>query len=201
MRSSCPALSGSAQITIKNISNSSISGTLQFAVKERHIKHAWQNFDDVEFCNRGMIPNADGESVTIAAGESITKERVFTLKSDWVKNNCRVVAFLQKSDKEIVEGCAIGVNEGTPILVTEQSTKQSIRLQQRARDLLVYSPYKGVHIISVMNLAGRVLMQSSHRNNGEVIVVPSTVGVGLIVVTIESPVNTSTRRITVSSGG
>lgn len=186
MASSCPALSGNASITVKNISNSSISGKLHFAVKERHIDHAWQDFKEVEFCNRGMIPNSDGESITLEPGASVIKERAFTIKSDWIKDNCRLIAFLQKSDKEIVEGCAIDVNEGTNVSHQKVLKENVVQFKYAANSFRISSHFLGRLSISIIDLQGRKLFQFSSEKAGEWIKIPDVLSTGIHIIKISS---------------
>ncbi len=158
MSSSCPINSGEAIITITNISQSEISSTLQVFLKERHIDHPWASFQDVEFCVRDLLPDDKGEAITLPAGESVTKKRSFTIKSGWKKDNCRLVAFLQKSDKEIVEGCAIGVNEGTPIVNGIHKNSNPITVTIQNQTVQLFLPIKGIHKVKLTNLQGRTVL-------------------------------------------
>jgi len=46
---------------------------------------------------RDMIPDANGEAVTIAAGDSVLKTRNFTISSSWPQDSCKAVVFLQNT--------------------------------------------------------------------------------------------------------
>jgi hypothetical protein len=184
MNSTCPQSSGATDITITNISGSDISGTLQVVLKERYIDHPWSSYNDVEFCNRDMLPDANGESISLSSGESTTKSRIFTINSGWVKDNCRLVAFLQKSDKEIVEGCIIGVNEGTPVVTTKKVETKEIILRNTNESLMMYSPYTGDHEISIVDLRGRNLAQYTLKNTHTWIVIPASISSGAYIIAI-----------------
>lgn len=198
MVSSCPQNSGNATITIKNISNSSISGKLHFLVKERHVDIPWGGMDESECVNRGMIPGVNGESVTIAAGETLTKERSFTIDSKWEKDNCRLVAFLQKSNKEIVQGCRIKVDEGTPIVTSKNVKQNTISFKHSGRLLKISSHFQGEHKISIIDLQGRLLKQISLANVGQWFQIPDAISAGTYIVKIDVTNTAFTQKVIIS---
>lgn len=100
---------GTVTATIQNTSSSNIAGTLHFVIVENDIPYNWQGMTELDFVVRDMLPNANGESVTIPAGGSITRSRDFTINSSWDENNCHIVVFVQASNKEIYQGAEIGV--------------------------------------------------------------------------------------------
>jgi len=152
--SACTALSGKATITIKNTSNVSIDGILQVILKERGIKYIWGPNTFVD-CVRDMLPNGNGEAITLAAGQSITKNRDFTLNSAWIKDSCRLVAFLQKQDKEVVEGCISGLNQGTPILTSSCVDRKTFEYRITPESLMLYVPGTGNSEVSLFDVQGR----------------------------------------------
>lgn len=186
MSSSCPGNSGKATITIKNISSRSVSGKLHFLIKERHVNYPWGDLRESDCVNRGMIPDVNGESVTIDAGESITKERSFTIDSKWKKDNCRCVAFLQKSNKEIVEGCRTKVNEGTPVMYQKTLTKEQVMVSVSQRAFKVHSLYKGNHTVSLVDLQGRTIKVYPLDVINQWITLPSTLSAGIHCLKIET---------------
>ncbi|MDD2889618.1 MAG: Omp28-related outer membrane protein [bacterium] len=96
---------GTVNACIKNTTGTSVTGTLQFVIVETHIPYAWQTEDTLFFVARDMLPNQNGEVVTIPAADSITKSRNFTMNTSWVEGNCQIIAFVQGSTKEVYQ-CA-----------------------------------------------------------------------------------------------
>ena len=104
------ARTGNLNIVVRNTSASSVTGQLQVALTESHVYFVWQNMDSVHHIERNMLPNASGEAITVAAGDSVVKTRSFTLDAAWVPRNCRLVAFVQNtSSKEIYQGAMTDV--------------------------------------------------------------------------------------------
>lgn len=98
---------GTINATIINTSSGSISGTLHFVIIEDNIPYSWQGMSKLDFLMRDMLPDANGEAVTIPAGNNITRSRNFTINSGWNEKNCKIVVFVQASNKEIYQGAEI----------------------------------------------------------------------------------------------
>ena len=104
------ARTGTLTIKIHNTSGSSVSGQLQTVLTEGHIYYPWQGMDSLQYVERAMLPNSSGEAVTIAAGDSLTKTRDFTVNAAWVASHCDFVVFVQNnSTKEMYQGSRIAV--------------------------------------------------------------------------------------------
>lgn len=100
---------GSVTATVENEAAGSRSGTLQFAVVENHIPHNWQGMNKLDFVMRDMLPDANGESVSIPAGDTIIRSQDFSLAGLWVEENCKIVVFLQSATQDIYQGAEIAV--------------------------------------------------------------------------------------------
>ena len=105
-----------ARITISNHSPETVSGTLQVVLVERFIPYAWQNMTELDFVARDMLPGAAGESVTLGPGQTLIASRSFVLNPAWVRRNCRLVAFIQAADREILQGAELALPETLPTL-------------------------------------------------------------------------------------
>ena len=101
--------SGIVIATILNTSATPITGNLHFVIVENDIPYNWQGMTKLDFVMRDMLPDANGESVTIPANSSITKSRNFTIASSWNENNCKIVVFVQGANRQIYQGAEIGI--------------------------------------------------------------------------------------------
>jgi hypothetical protein len=196
--SSCPSLSGNAQVTIKNTSQAAISGTLQFVVKESGIKFSWQSQTDIESAVRALVPDQNGEAVTINAGQSITKNRSFTINSSWVKDSCALVAFLQKSDKSIVEGCISKLNNGTINIIEKAHKNNAYSLKNVQGTLMLSLPENGKGTISVLDVKGRELKSFAINSTGDWIKLPATDYHGIVLLRITIAQKEYTEKIWLS---
>ncbi|MDP2808190.1 MAG: FlgD immunoglobulin-like domain containing protein [bacterium] len=98
------ARTGTIGVKIKNSNSVSESGTLHFAVMERNIPVIWQGMTEIDYTVRDMIPDENGQSITIPAGDSVLIIRNFTLDPSWVLGKCQFAAFVQRADKQIIQG-------------------------------------------------------------------------------------------------
>jgi len=90
---------------IRNPGAGAVSGQLQVALTESHIYYVWQNMDSLHQLERAMLPDAGGEAITVAPGESLVKTRDFAVDPAWVARNCELIAFVQNnSTREILQG-------------------------------------------------------------------------------------------------
>jgi hypothetical protein len=101
---------GDLGIKLKNTTGSAVSGQLQVALCENHIYQVWQGLDSLQHVERNMLPDANGEAVTIPANDSITKTRSFNVDAAWVARNCDLIVFVQNnSSKAMYQGGRIGL--------------------------------------------------------------------------------------------
>ena len=104
------ARTGTLTIKVKNTSSGSVTAQLQTVLTESHIHYSWQGMDSLQYVERNMLPSASGEAITVAAGDSVTKTRDFTVASGWVASHCDFVVFAQNnSTKEINQGARIAI--------------------------------------------------------------------------------------------
>jgi hypothetical protein len=95
-----------ATITVDNVGGNTSTGlVLQVAITESHMPITWGLSDEVNFVNRLMVPNQSGTALDFSGGNTQVVELNFTTAGFWDKNNCEIVAFVQKnSTKEILQG-------------------------------------------------------------------------------------------------
>ncbi|MEO0162041.1 MAG: Omp28-related outer membrane protein [candidate division WOR-3 bacterium] len=103
------ANTGTVNATIQNTTSSAISGTLHFVIVENNIPYNWQGMTKLDFVMRDMLPDQNGEGVTIPANSSITRSRNFTIATSWKEKDCKIVVFVQSSTREIYQGAEIGI--------------------------------------------------------------------------------------------
>jgi len=95
---------GSVRAHVVNTSTGTVSGTLHFAVTENGIPYNAPNGERI-FNNvmRDMLPDANGQSISIPAGGTLDTSRAFTLGSGWVADSCNLVVFVQNSSREVLQ--------------------------------------------------------------------------------------------------
>ncbi len=150
--SRCPQSSGTAKVTIENTSGSNITATLHVAIAEKlsvNGRDTWTM--------RDMLAGGKGEEVTIAAGQKITKEWNFTLKSGWNKSNCKMNSFIQKSDKEIVQGCVSAIDGSSSLKDKVQRLSKNIDIKNSNKSVMVYLPENKLYSISLLDARGKML--------------------------------------------
>jgi len=107
---------GQVEVKARNTSGASESGTLHFFVVERGIPYVWQGMSAVDFVVRDMVPDGNGDAITVPAGDSATFVKSFAIGPSWVMSNCRYAAFIQRANKVIVQGAQLY----TPSLVQQR---------------------------------------------------------------------------------
>lgn len=85
---------GTVNAWVKNTGTTSYSGVIQFVIVEDSTYYSgyYQNQ-----AMRDMIPDANGEAITIVANDSVLKTRNFTIASSWPQDSCKIVAFVQNT--------------------------------------------------------------------------------------------------------
>ncbi len=101
---------------IVNTSGQTVSGKLHFALIQRHIPFAWIGMTELDYVNRGMLPNASGTDISVGPGQSYETTRAFTIQQSWDRNNCRMVVFVQGSNRQIYQGAEIALPLVVPYL-------------------------------------------------------------------------------------
>ncbi|UCG91186.1 MAG: T9SS type A sorting domain-containing protein [candidate division WOR-3 bacterium] len=102
---------GTVDAIVNNTSVSPATGTIHFVIIENQIPYNWGGLTTVETVQRDMLPDASGEDVTIPASDTIIRSRNFTLDADWNELNCKIVVFIQATDRTIYQGAEIALIE------------------------------------------------------------------------------------------
>ena len=103
------ANSGLVTANILNTSAGSVSGNLHFVIIENDIPYGWQGMTKLDFLMRDMLPDANGESVSIPASDTIIRSRTFNINSTWDEYNCKIVVFVQATTRLIYQGAEIAL--------------------------------------------------------------------------------------------
>lgn len=88
---------GSVTAAFRNDSTASITARVYFVITEDSLYHldpnghAWHNH-----LARDYLPTEIGESVTIAAGATVSKTRTFSINTNWDENKCHIVTWIQR---------------------------------------------------------------------------------------------------------
>lgn len=76
---------------------------LHTVVTESDIEYNDGNSENIHYdVMRTMLPDAAGEQITLAKGETKTFTRQITIDPTWVQNNCDVVVFIQSNTSKYV---------------------------------------------------------------------------------------------------
>jgi hypothetical protein len=104
------ANSGTIDAEVTNTAVGPIDGILHFVIIESHIPYWWTGLDHLNNVARNMLPDANGETVTIPASDTILRSRNFTIEPAWNERKCEIVVFVQNSaTREIYQGAQISI--------------------------------------------------------------------------------------------
>ncbi len=103
------SLKGTVYANIKNTGTGTVSGNLHFILTETDIPYSWQGQSMLYDVVRDMLPDANGENISIASGDSTQKERDFSMSGSWVNENCKIIVFVQNASREIYQGAATAI--------------------------------------------------------------------------------------------
>jgi PKD repeat protein len=82
--------------------------TVQLVLTESEIPYTWLGMSSVDFCQRIMVPDANGTEITLEdEGDQVDVELSFTFDNSWDINTCELIAFVQdESNKYVLHGAA-----------------------------------------------------------------------------------------------
>ncbi|MDD2889835.1 MAG: Omp28-related outer membrane protein [bacterium] len=160
------AKTGVANIHISNTSGSTVSGTMQCIITETKIAYAWgagtsAPQDSIFHVARDLIPDQNGEAVSISAGGTLDKVRNFTIGSTWKPNDCYLIVFVQGSNKEIYQAAKVCAPQIQGI--EESALKYPIMLQNEPnpfKDKVTISyniPVTSKTSLEVYDITGKLL--------------------------------------------
>ncbi len=100
---------GAVDAVVENTSTGMVDGNIHFVVIENNIPYNWGGGPTVEHVMRDMIPDANGEAVTIPVADTIMRSRNFTIDPAWNELNCKIVVFVQGATRTIYQGAEIAI--------------------------------------------------------------------------------------------
>ena len=119
---------GSVRAHVVNTSTGTVSGTLHFVVTENGIPYTAPNGERI-FNNvmRDMLPDANGQSISVPAGGTLDTARAFTLGSGWVADSCNLVVFVQGSGNQTYQAAKMYIPPDRSFLAFRaDSTRDSV---------------------------------------------------------------------------
>jgi hypothetical protein len=123
--------------------------------------YVWLDEDSIFHIVRDMIPDQNGETVTIPAGGTIDKAKSFTVNSSWNANKCDIVVFVQTTDKVIQQAAKVRI---TTIPAEENETKtgdENLKISPNPfsyRTMISYSlSSTNTYKLTIYDLAGRTI--------------------------------------------
>ncbi len=171
---------GTIYAKFRNDSTAAITGRVVWVITEDSLYYAAPNGDLWHnHVARDYLPNQNGQTTTIAAGDSVTLSQNFTIQSGWNANRCQIVTWIQNdvmtadSIKNIWQGCYINVSDLT-YLAEDNSKKVEtenvllapnpcIKNANFSFRLNVGSPYT----ISIFDISGRKIRTIKGIASGE----------------------------------
>jgi len=88
--------SGTIYAQFRNDSTATINGRVIFVITEDSLYYAAPNGDNWHnHVARDYLPNQNGQTVSIPAGNSVTVSQPFTIQSGWNVDKCEIVTWIQ----------------------------------------------------------------------------------------------------------
>lgn len=165
---------GETTIYIKNISKNAIEGTCQIALCQRDSAEQWggTNGEDTLFAILWkMLPDGEGTTVRIDPDSTYYITQPFTVQESWQRDDCYLTAFIQKSDKQIIQSIEINLEDMTFVKKFDKNIQQhnlvSIKHNPQKRYLLINLNNKYDNAkLKIFNCAGIVKKQVNiHKQN------------------------------------
>ncbi len=88
--------SGTIYARFRNDSTASVTGRIRFVITEDSLYYVGPNTDPWHnHVARDFLPDTSGTAFTVAAGDSVTTSRAFTIQTGWNQNKCKIVVWVQ----------------------------------------------------------------------------------------------------------
>ncbi len=116
---------GTVTARITNTSGTTKDGTVHFVINETNIPFQWKTLDSLWDVVRDMLPDANGEAISLLPDSSVDLSRDFTIASGWKEENCDIIVFVQKQSTTvpamIYQAAKERSTELKPLVVEEES--------------------------------------------------------------------------------
>ena len=168
-------LTGTVYAKFRNDSTVTLNGLVNFVVTEDSIYRVTPNGDQWHnHVARDYLPTQAGESVSIPAGDSVTKSRTFTLNSIWNLDMIEFVAWIQNptmaadTTREIWQGATLDIDElGIAEYVSEVPQTYNVAVTPNpcsdAARFTFTLPSSAQYGITIYDISGRVV-RTFHGN-------------------------------------
>ena len=91
----------------------------------------------LDFICRTMMPDPNGQQMTIAPSKNIVSDQAFSVQSDW--NYCSIIAFFQTADKRIVQGSIINIEDTFPTITLQEGPATGDLLHKGSTQTISYT--------------------------------------------------------------
>jgi hypothetical protein len=119
--------SGTIYAKYRNDSTASVTGRIRFVLTEDSLYYAAPNGDTWHnHVARDFLPDTGGTQVTLAAGDSVTVSRSFTIDAAWNQNKCKIITWIQSNTRladSTVDVWQSGVKNVMDMLVDVEETR------------------------------------------------------------------------------
>ncbi len=139
----------SVTVTINKVADATGPYKLHAAVTESDLQVSWQGMSELDYVERMMVPNQNGTAIDFSFSNTQVVNLLFTVSSEWIRENCELVVFIQNtSNKEILQGARMNL---TDFPTTTQ----------------VDATILDIHNVGEVNCSGTVAPAVTIRNNGQ----------------------------------
>ncbi|HEC78754.1 MAG TPA: Omp28-related outer membrane protein [candidate division WOR-3 bacterium] len=170
---------GTINAQFRNDSTATLNGRVLFVITEDSLYYAAPNGDYWHnHVARDYIPNQNGQSVSIAPGDSVTVTQSFTIQSGWDDSMCEIVTFIQNptlasdSTKEVWQGGIvkvldlIGIKEESSKTTTVQKISPVPNPCVNGTNFQFELPIGSHYEISIFDITGRLITKMTGTATG-----------------------------------
>jgi len=171
---------GTIYAKFRNDSTATINGRVIWVITEDSIYYSAPNGDLWHnHVARDYLPNQNGQTVSIPAGDSVTISQSFTIQSNWNANKCQIVTWLQNdvmtadSIKNIWQGAFINVPDLTYVAEGNSENSVSENIIPIPNPCVIHTrfsftlPAQTEYSISIFDISGRKVWSIKGRADGK----------------------------------
>jgi len=171
---------GMISARFRNDSSATVSGRAILVITEDSLYYPAPNYDSLHnHVARDYLPDQNGLAISVAPGDSAVLSQPFSLTSDWVVNNCRIIVWIQSdsvqpdSTKDVWQGAMIPISA---LSITEAKDELLIGGMRaspnpcsREVNLSFVSPKAEPYSIRIYDASGKIIRKfvvSGERERG-----------------------------------